>query len=49
MIRQMEPDPEPLIQRLLVRGRLTKTIVGRVQVSEMTGKRNALELLANDN
>jgi nitroimidazol reductase NimA-like FMN-containing flavoprotein (pyridoxamine 5'-phosphate oxidase superfamily) len=49
MIRQMEPDPEPLIQRLLVRGRLTKTIVGRVQVSEMTGKRNALELLAKDN
>ncbi|MBM4456638.1 MAG: pyridoxamine 5'-phosphate oxidase family protein [Chloroflexi bacterium] len=46
MIRQMEPDPEPLIQRLLVRGRLTKTIVGRVQVSEMTGKRNALELKA---
>ena len=44
MIRQMEPDPEPLIQRLLGRGRLTKTIVGRVDVLEMTGKRNALEL-----
>jgi len=49
MICQMEPDPEPLIQRLLGRGRLTKTIVGRVQVLEMTGKRNALELLANIN
>jgi len=49
MIRQLEPDPEPLIQRLLGRGRLTKTIVGRVQVLEMTGKRNALELLANIN
>jgi nitroimidazol reductase NimA-like FMN-containing flavoprotein (pyridoxamine 5'-phosphate oxidase superfamily) len=48
MIRQMEPDPEPLIQRLLGRGRLTKTVVGRVQVLEMTGKRNALELLAKE-
>ncbi len=49
MIRQMEPDPEPLIQRLLGRGRLTKTVVGRVQVLEMTGKRNALELLGKEN
>ena len=45
MIRQMEPDPEPLLQRLLVRARLTKTVVGRVQVLAMTGKRNALNLL----
>lgn len=45
MIRQLEPDPEPLLQRLLVRARLTKTIVGRVQVLEMTGKRNALALV----
>ncbi len=44
MIRQMEPDPEPLLQRLLVRARVTKTIVGCVQVLAMTGKRNALEL-----
>lgn len=45
MIRQLEPDPEPLLQRLLARARLTKTTVGRVQVLAMTGKRNALELL----
>ena len=45
MIRQMEPDPGPLEQRLLARARLAKTTVGRVRVLEMTGKRNALELL----
>ena len=45
MIRQMEPDPGPLEQRLLARARLVKTVVGRVRVLEMTGKRNALELL----
>ena len=45
MIRQMEPDPGPLEQRLLARARLVKTIVGRVRVLDMTGKRNALELL----
>lgn len=45
MIRQMEPDPEPLLQRLLGRPRLAKTVVGRVQVLAMTGKRNALALL----
>ncbi len=48
MIRQMEPDPEPLIRRLLGHGRPTKTIVGRVQVIEMTGKRNAPELLMKE-
>ena len=48
MIRQMEPDPEPVIQRLLGHGRLTKMIVGRVDVLEMTGKRNALELLEKE-
>lgn len=45
MIRQLEPDPEPLLKRLLTHARLSKTIVGRVQVLTMTGKRNALELL----
>ena len=45
MIRQMEPDPGPLEQRLLARARLGKTVVGRVRVLDMTGKRNALELL----
>mgnify|MGYP001074009100 CR=1 FL=1 len=32
MIRQMEPDPGPLEQRLLARARLGKTVVGRVRV-----------------
>jgi nitroimidazol reductase NimA-like FMN-containing flavoprotein (pyridoxamine 5'-phosphate oxidase superfamily) len=45
MIRQMEPDPGPLEQRLLARDRPGKTVVGRVRVLDMTGKRNALELL----
>ena len=46
MIRQMEPDPEPLLERLLKRGRVMTTAVGRVQVTMMTGKRNALDLVA---
>lgn len=45
MIRQMEPDPEPVEQRLQARPQLTQLVVGRVRVLEMTGKRNALELL----
>lgn len=43
MIRQLEPDPEPVLQRLLVKARLTSTIVGRVQVLAVTGKRNAVQ------
>jgi len=46
MIRQLEPDPEPVIERLIKRARLAKTSVGRVQVLHMTGKRHGLELLA---
>jgi len=46
MIRQLESDPEPVIERLTKRARLAKTTVGRVQVLEMTGKRHGLELLA---
>ena len=46
MIRQLEPEPEPLIERLTTRARLAKTTVGRVQVLHMTGKRHGLELLA---
>jgi uncharacterized protein len=46
MIMQLEPAPEPLLARLMTRARLAKTAVGRVQVTEMTGKRHALELLA---
>jgi hypothetical protein len=46
MIRQLEPDPEPVIGRLIKRARLAKTSVGRVQVLHMTGKRHGLELLA---
>ena len=43
MIRQLEPDPEPVIGRLITQARLSKTSVGRVQVLEMTGKRHRLE------
>jgi uncharacterized protein len=46
MIRKLEPNPEPLIERLMTQGRLAKTTVGRVRVTEMTGKRHGLELLA---
>jgi hypothetical protein len=45
MIRQLEPDPGPVEERLLGRARLTSTVVGRIQVFEMTGKSNALELV----
>jgi hypothetical protein len=40
MIRQLEPEPEPVIERLLTQARLAKTTVGRVQVLEMIGKRH---------
>jgi uncharacterized protein len=43
MITQLEPDPEPLLARLLTHARLAKTNVGCVQVTEMTGKRHRLE------
>ena len=43
MIRQLEPDPGPLIERLMTRARLAKTAVGRVQVLEMTGKHHRIE------
>jgi hypothetical protein len=46
MITQLEPDPEPLLARLVTQGRLAKTTVCQVQVTEMTGKRHALESLA---
>jgi nitroimidazol reductase NimA-like FMN-containing flavoprotein (pyridoxamine 5'-phosphate oxidase superfamily) len=41
MITQLEPDPEPLIQRLTTHARLAKTTVARVQVTEMTGKHHS--------
>jgi hypothetical protein len=43
MIRQLEPEPEPVIERLITQARLAKTAVGRVEVLEMTGKRHRLE------
>jgi uncharacterized protein len=43
MIRQLEPEPEPVIERLITQARLAKTAVGRVQVLQMTGKRHRLE------
>jgi len=43
MIRQLEPDPAPVIERLMTQARLAKTAVGRVQVLEITGKRHRLE------
>jgi uncharacterized protein len=46
MIRRLEPNPEPLIERLVTRARLARTAVGRVQVLEITGKRHNLELLS---
>lgn len=45
MICQLEPDPEPLLERLQTNARISTMTVGRVQVLTMTGKRNALELL----
>jgi uncharacterized protein len=46
MIRQLEPDPEPVVQRLMARRtRIAQTTVGRIDVLQMTGKRNALEML----
>jgi len=46
MIRQLEPDPEPVVQRLMARhARIAQMTVGRIDVLQMTGKRNALELL----
>jgi nitroimidazol reductase NimA-like FMN-containing flavoprotein (pyridoxamine 5'-phosphate oxidase superfamily) len=44
MIRQLEPEPEPVIERLITQARLAKTAVGRVQVLEMTGKQHRLEM-----
>jgi hypothetical protein len=44
MIQQLEPDPAPVIERLITQARLTKTAVGRVQVLEMTGKRHRVDL-----
>jgi nitroimidazol reductase NimA-like FMN-containing flavoprotein (pyridoxamine 5'-phosphate oxidase superfamily) len=44
MIRQLEPDPAPLLERLLTHARLAKTTVGRVAVLEMTGKHHRLEM-----
>jgi nitroimidazol reductase NimA-like FMN-containing flavoprotein (pyridoxamine 5'-phosphate oxidase superfamily) len=44
MITQLEPDPAPLIARLATHARLAKTNVGRVQVTEMTGKRHRVDL-----
>jgi nitroimidazol reductase NimA-like FMN-containing flavoprotein (pyridoxamine 5'-phosphate oxidase superfamily) len=43
MIRQLEPEPEPVIERLITQARLAKTAVGRLLVLEMTGKRHRLE------
>lgn len=44
MIQQLEPDPAPVIERLITQARLAKTAVGRVQVLEMTGKRHRVDL-----
>ena len=44
MIRQLEPEPEPVIERLITQARLAKTAVGRVQVLEMTGKRHRIDM-----
>ncbi|HOG47301.1 MAG TPA: pyridoxamine 5'-phosphate oxidase family protein [Anaerolineae bacterium] len=38
MIERLEPDPEPLKQRLLVEARLRGVCIVRVRVLEMTGK-----------
>ena len=43
MIRQLEPEPEPVIERLITQARLANNAVGRVEVLEMTGKRHRLE------
>jgi uncharacterized protein len=43
MIRQMEPDPDPILRRLLTEARIGKTTVARVQVEGMTGKRHSIE------
>jgi len=44
MIQQLEPDPAPVIERLITQARLAKTAVGCVQVLEMTGKRHRVDL-----
>ena len=40
MVEHLEPDPEPVKQRLITPESLERVAVGRVQIEEMTAKRN---------
>ncbi len=39
MIGQLDPDPEPLLKRLLDSERLKTTVVGEIRLEEVTGKK----------
>jgi len=40
MISQLDPNPEPLLQRLLNSEGLKTTVVGEIQLEEVTGKKS---------
>jgi nitroimidazol reductase NimA-like FMN-containing flavoprotein (pyridoxamine 5'-phosphate oxidase superfamily) len=43
MIDQLEPDPEPVKERLVVEKRVKAVNIGKVTVSAMTGKQNGVQ------